>query len=59
MSIIELSWIAKKVYNSSAVLWQCSEDAKIKSDISEWVTDKVTYWAVLDWTAKNDKSDVA
>ena len=39
MTVIELSWTAKKVYNSSAVLWQCSEDAKIKSDISEWVSE--------------------
>ena len=38
-----------KVSQKSLKSLQCSEDAKIKSDsLNEWVSDNVTYWAVLE-----------
>ena len=27
---------------------KCSEDAEIKSWLTDWLSDKVTYWAVLE-----------
>ena len=58
MSVIELSWTAKKatlIYDSNAVL---SEVAEIKTWLTDSLSDKVTYWAVLDATFySEDKID--